>query len=798
MFVRLLTATLLLLAGVYQAPAQSCCPASGCGAKPASLPQDPTIDCDVPAGTARVGQVLIVGNRHTPQSVILEQVPFYPGQIISYADIREAEQNLLKLGIFEDGPCGVRPTVEVLNPDGPVPVKDILITVQEKCGAAFFCAKADNPKAKCSCDECKCCGCKNTDDSTQCSCEECKCCGCKVVKTAAKGRCGKCSACPIGCAGCCPTGFCPFNTCSMGWFVMQEICPALGLCSVCPYFEAKVQDVLKPCVQSFAKQCRQMFKSAKSTCPAEKDACEENAEPQAKKPGKRGCGQCGEAGKKVRVWEFRLCPVGGMKLATIRFIAKCGKETKADGDCCEESQPEAKPVCPYLQKKEKTAAAPTFEQLGSPLENFAKLEKARHLCKKAEWFCSQGEYAKAVQCYEKARDLCPGSRWQTTAEEGIRMTQAMQKMDAAVRAATKQLLEKLIDEVMHKSPPAQPVEEATQPAEESEAEPLPCQEPEAVREYKERFADLLEQARCACAAGDFEKARELAREASKLPNPETAEKVRALLDRARECYASGCKDEGWDLLMQAVALDPEGTEGEVQKFQEEMHFQQRENRCRRYDCDRYETLPPDDEDADPCEAPDGCEAAVPPCTGLVPHMPPVDPCLIAAMERVLLELYHSYDMVLPQAGCDGEEQGACFIIDTDEEDLELVRDDCVPCEEENDPDIMQQVRELFDLLRQQVCVDVDLGSSQKPCARLWVQIGNVEYFVTVDTQGQKFVRVKISAPEGEDIKAAQQANIDATLRWIESMNSGESATEGDAEETEEPYYQLETDLDPDW
>ena len=41
-----------------------------------------------------VGNVNVIGNDVTKQNVILRQVPLYPGQILSYPDIRVGERNL--------------------------------------------------------------------------------------------------------------------------------------------------------------------------------------------------------------------------------------------------------------------------------------------------------------------------------------------------------------------------------------------------------------------------------------------------------------------------------------------------------------------------------------------------------------------------------------------------------------------------------------------------------------------------------------------------------------------------------
>lgn len=88
----------------------------------------------------RVGQVFIVGNEWTRQNVILRQVPLYPGQILTYPDLRQAEKNLARLNIFDVNPeTGARPKVEVLDPDSDSEVKDILVSVQEtRTGSLMF------------------------------------------------------------------------------------------------------------------------------------------------------------------------------------------------------------------------------------------------------------------------------------------------------------------------------------------------------------------------------------------------------------------------------------------------------------------------------------------------------------------------------------------------------------------------------------------------------------------------------------------------------------------------------------
>ena len=91
------------------------------------------------ASQARVGQIFIVGNERTRQNVILRQLPLFPGQLLTYPDLRQGERNLQRLGIFENGQGqngqpgdpNAKPTVSVIDPDNPSQYKDILVSVQE-------------------------------------------------------------------------------------------------------------------------------------------------------------------------------------------------------------------------------------------------------------------------------------------------------------------------------------------------------------------------------------------------------------------------------------------------------------------------------------------------------------------------------------------------------------------------------------------------------------------------------------------------------------------------------------------
>jgi len=94
------------------------------------IPQEPT--------QKRVGTIDTIGNTTTRQNVILREVPLYPGQILTYPDIRKAEANLARLGIFEVNQEGVRPHVEIEDVEGS-DFSNVHVYVQEaKTGSIVF------------------------------------------------------------------------------------------------------------------------------------------------------------------------------------------------------------------------------------------------------------------------------------------------------------------------------------------------------------------------------------------------------------------------------------------------------------------------------------------------------------------------------------------------------------------------------------------------------------------------------------------------------------------------------------
>src|SRR6516162_6282378 len=90
------------------------------------LPQN-----DIAKPLGKVGQIIVLGNTETPQSVILAQLPFFPGSSFSQADLDLAARRLELLDIFVvDVVNGIHPTVKRMGNIGDF--NDILVEVKEK------------------------------------------------------------------------------------------------------------------------------------------------------------------------------------------------------------------------------------------------------------------------------------------------------------------------------------------------------------------------------------------------------------------------------------------------------------------------------------------------------------------------------------------------------------------------------------------------------------------------------------------------------------------------------------------
>lgn len=82
-----------------------------------------------------VGQIFILGNTVTPDSIILEQLPLWSGGEFTLSDLRSAERNLARLNLFEANPA---PLVRILDREDDSKYKDIRVDVSERPFNVYF------------------------------------------------------------------------------------------------------------------------------------------------------------------------------------------------------------------------------------------------------------------------------------------------------------------------------------------------------------------------------------------------------------------------------------------------------------------------------------------------------------------------------------------------------------------------------------------------------------------------------------------------------------------------------------
>lgn len=809
---RVLSTALLLLASL---PCYA-------GPKPCDLPQRPQVDCEMPAHPVLVGEIIIVGNTATPNDLILSRLPFATGQLLNYPTLKMAEDNLSRLDVFHCDPdgTGIRPTVTVLDPDGPAVVKDILVEVQERCGAVqpevsdilinveetktgsllfglgvssdcgqaavYGCsspcgggtaargvcggATCDADKPACSCEkDCSCCGCQKVQDDediesvVNCNCgEDCKCCGCK--KTIAANDCAD-GCCPFS-SDCCVSG-------AVGCFLLEHCCPTLKVCGMCPVVQVQVRQAMQPCVKQFFSACKQLFKQSATGCSDCSDCC-------AEKVTEKKARKCGECRQHIRV-EVRVCPwTGGASKQSCGFVWKKGKKfEQLTVMPKEEAVKQAAVTCPYRQPVERLEKKQP-RQVGmvcTPLDNLAKLQKAQAIMRLADFLYESGKYDMAVKRYRKVMELVPGSQWDVQAQDSIVMAQAMKGIDEWYAQFGQQVLEAHLEE-MKKS--------ATEEAEPIQVKPLPCEpqtDDQALQEFKEKFCGLLDQARCAVEAGDVETAKTLMREASQLPRPEVA----ALLDAAQQCIAAGCCEEAWDKVNHVLMLDPNCMAAqELQRQLIDIAANQ---------CDQCPFTPGCEQEEPPCGDDEAASYDPLPCPGIGfrHELPGVDPTIVEVMERVLIECARPdrYDY-------EGDCEEQTLEIDDEACELELL-EDVDFCQPINAVTLVKLLHQVDTAVRDFAGAEGKTCSKRRTPVCVTVQCGGYSCQMIVDQTGVCNVCVDLSSAGWSAKTFHDMLKAHHELKtWLEAMTGRVSSKDDDGEESEEPLFELETDLDPDW
>jgi hypothetical protein len=188
---------------------------------------------------------------------------------------------------------------------------------------------------------------------------------------------------------------------------------------------------------------------------------------------------------------------------------------------------------------------------------------------------------------------------------------------------------------------------------------------------------------------------------------------------------------------------------------------------------------------------------------VVPTLPPIDPKIIDALEKVLKEsgdptaprlIIHVEDppateeeesAVPPEwSGEPQEDDIPRLFVDPAEEKLTITPEDEDPAEMEelSSEEWSAVLRDAVDAIRAglSVSVDTDAGPTGVPHRE---QFDGIEVEIALGFGGEMFIKVSLAPESSGDLRAAQRAHNERILNWIESLN--EPCTEEDDAATEE-------------
>jgi tetratricopeptide (TPR) repeat protein len=440
-------------------------------------------------------------------------------------------------------------------------------------------------------------------------------------------------------------------------------------------------------------------------------------------------------------------------------------------------------TCPYLREKtdqEQAARPPESPSPGTVSENLGKLEQAARLYRQAEFYRRTGHPDTALWYCQRVQALCPGSRYAFLAGK---MAQAIQAQPAA--EATGEEQESL--------PPGQPPEGSG---------PSPDDPLQSCARAEGSVARLLERCERAYGAGHFAEAEALARRAIMLdpesvaahplvyklhvltllqdptkgvssygtglwwfspPDPDpriVAEHLR----RYADLFKQGLYAEAQLCALQALALEP-GNPTALAAV--------------RLAAMQRLTHPPMSEPA-PCPW-----AAEPRTTMRQPDLPPVDPTVAAALDRILIEA--------GKAGAEPitvrvEERGAA-------EEQEEPADTEVPTVfiEAPGTDPVKRAAEylplqdLVDALRSVTCAELD-RFPECTRGRCQLSLGCLCAEPSWDRRGEHgsfTFGVGLSDPT-TDLRTEQWEHDERVLRWVERHGTCDAGCPGDNETCEDP------------
>lgn len=695
---------------------------------------------------ARVGQIHIRGNGRISPNVIRQLISLSPGQAYTESDLRAAERNLARIGIFEDNPrTGVRPTVVVINrgergvswatnfdwayPSNCSGFDDILVTVQEKPLNLTFGIGIQSDAGR-----------RAPIEILQSGSEE------EIrflLLTLQEAQTGSLTA-GIGINS--DAGLHGSIQLNERNFDLEQPAPALPIFK----FPASLRGE-----RQFLQCVLFGMSPALAILPVAElfDAEEVTESPfplYHSRPEKGGlyisCNQ-------FKYYAQSTPPVSGMPAG----CCPC----KGVEEMLAESHPNPSAVeytCPYLQQKaaekKAPAAAPT-EQLGDALGNLEKLGEARKAYRQATYYRHHGDPGMALYRYDMVRRLCPGSRYDRMATKHVEQLKAQmcntQSVDHAEEAEPKS--------------EGQP----TNPEDQSRArEPSFEEQVAAMLEIK--VTELLEQSQLAYAEGCFDAAQDLAKQALALDPDSVAAnalvyKMHLLIElREKSKPESGCKAQPSmteemrsckvaELMHKYNACFREAKFTEAEKYARLAHAVDPDNPVVAAALNVIPRMPRRQ-----------IEQALSP---LQPVLPPVDPELVDGLEKVLLEVEEPNAAgleIIPEESIGGEEQESS------------------PAGEPLDLGALLQ--DAANAVSTGGCAEVDNSRPEGTRMRFQGQVAGlwIEVQSNGDGHGSFTVGLPLFPFPTEDLRAAQRVHNERVLHWIEAVSSGEEGCENGQEE----------------
>jgi hypothetical protein len=194
--------------------------------------------------------------------------------------------------------------------------------------------------------------------------------------------------------------------------------------------------------------------------------------------------------------------------------------------------------------------------------------------------------------------------------------------------------------------------------------------------------------------------------------------------------------------------------------------------------------------------------------GLAPTVPPIDPKIIDALQKLLKE---SGNPTAPRLIIHVEEQSVGeeeepavpsewsdepsavevprLLVDPADDQLTLTPEEDEPAEpEEFSKEAWSALlRDAIEAIRSGLGVEVEMTAAT-PNVSQREHFGGIEIEVTIGSGGEQFVKVSLSPETSGDLRAAQQAHNERILNWIERLNEPCADEDDSAAEEEDATY----------